>query len=187
MKKKNRILSFILIICMVVSIFTNTSITQKDNAFAEGNEEVFTLSIESIVNRYETTDLFVQQQLDAGYSLNQIYTVFFLAERENSNFEQALAALYPSEVNLSAEVQGTVVNELGDPMLRDVTVVEATYFELEELIGTFTKNVTVEEATSLSKEPDITTIDSDVPVEESPTLEDEELLLAANFSAEPPI
>ncbi|MFC6547154.1 RHS repeat-associated core domain-containing protein [Cohnella cellulosilytica] len=84
------------------------------------------VSIQDILSRFSTTEAFVQQQLNSGLELEEIYLIFFHAKINQMNYEEAYEMLYPEEINLSSEVESETINEVTElaEKLQGYTVVE---------------------------------------------------------------
>ncbi|MEK4297401.1 RHS repeat domain-containing protein [Paenibacillus sp. FSL R5-0914] len=87
------------------------------------SNEVYQLSIQDILDRFQTTEAFIQSQMDQGYSLNEIYNLFYQSEDRQISYEEALLLFNSSEINLSPVVSTEVYNELPSPALRGIPLV----------------------------------------------------------------
>ncbi|MFC5652344.1 hypothetical protein ACFPYJ_25170 [Paenibacillus solisilvae] len=96
------------------------SIVNGDAPITEDGEAQFT--VQMILDRFQTTDAFIQTQVDNGYSLTQVFSIFAKAELDGSNYDQARAAIFPTELNLSNTAASSVYNQLPAPTFGDISV-----------------------------------------------------------------
>ncbi|MBW7476076.1 DUF3238 domain-containing protein [Paenibacillus oenotherae] len=120
--RNSKIILAAIIIGMLAAVFEPMA---AQRVYANESMSTFKLEIEKVVERFATTEPFVQQQLDQGYTLNEVYTAFLQAEIKQSTFQEELHLLSPNEINLSSTVTGQVYNDLTDPILRMVDAVKA--------------------------------------------------------------
>lgn len=83
-----------------------------------------TIKAEDITSRFHASKDFIESQLDGGFSLNQIYTIFVVAHMNHTTYETEKGNLYPLEVNESPEATTEVVNLLGDESTRDIRILK---------------------------------------------------------------
>ncbi len=117
-KKKWKIIVLTLITALIFELVPNYGTNAVSAAEIVSNQT----SIQDIVDRFSTTGEFVQQQLDAGYTLDRIYAAFLIARIESITYEAALAEVAPSEINESNDAVSQVTDSLADNLLRDVVL-----------------------------------------------------------------
>lgn len=131
---------------------------------------VYTLTFQDIINRFNTTESFVLEQQNEGFSLNDIYDIFFKAEEQKIGYEESRLKLYPSEINNSPTVTTEVYSELPDPLFRDVPIIE---------MDTVTEDVYSEEVIediiedTIDDEPGLITDSDDSSVEKGSTVSED--------------
>lgn len=112
---------FLLTISVFIGIFSDF-FTPKVSADALDGK--YQQEINSIINRFGTSESFIQEYLDKNYTLRQIFTAFLKAEEDNISFEAALERLFPSEENQSVTVTSEVYSNLSAPLLNVINGVE---------------------------------------------------------------
>ncbi|WP_168735497.1 RHS repeat protein [Cohnella fermenti] len=92
----------------------NLALAEDDASPFEGTEAIQdTVTIEAaIMNQFNVTEVFLQQQIEAGYTLNQINSALWKAQLDNISYEEAVRALFPVALNLSQSATGAVYNQL---------------------------------------------------------------------------
>lgn len=116
-----RNLAIILILSFIVGTVGGY---ERQTVSAQEQEENMDFTMQTVIDRFAVTESFVQHQLDAGYTLSQVYSALFKAELESISYEEAVQAMYPAEVNVSSTVTGSVYDDLIDPVFRNTTVVD---------------------------------------------------------------
>ncbi|WP_179281586.1 RHS repeat domain-containing protein [Paenibacillus sp. VTT E-133280] len=134
MKKLRGFTAILLCISLCLGIFTDALIQTAQAASTESESEIDydikdteyePLSILDLVDQFQTSEVFVQQQLDEGLSLNDIYHIFYQANKKQISYDESRFLLFPKEVNTSASVTTEVYSELPSSMIRDINVMEA--------------------------------------------------------------
>ncbi|WP_223067787.1 RHS repeat-associated core domain-containing protein [Paenibacillus caui] len=118
-----KILSIILVFSILLGIVSDI-VPQK--TYASDFDAADQSTIQRIVDLFGTSEVFIQQYLDQGYTLKQIITAFYKAQEDHTSFEEALKNLFPSEDNQSNSVTSEVYSDLSSPLLNLVNVVESS-------------------------------------------------------------
>ncbi|MDQ6423252.1 hypothetical protein RB620_27870 [Paenibacillus sp. LHD-117] len=103
---KMRILSVALSIALMVSLFNGFDISRS---FADSNSQEVE-KMERLLDRFSVTQNFVDSELAAGYSVNQIYAALMKVELDGIDYAAARLQLFPDEINLSTNAQSEVSN-----------------------------------------------------------------------------
>lgn len=111
-----RILAIILSFVLLTSIIGDIG----SKAFAEEDSQQ-ELDIDWIVEHFSVDIPFIEMEIASGLTRNQIATALFHAQVENMTYQAAREALFPEEVNLSAQAETNIENEnLPNIVLSDV-------------------------------------------------------------------
>ncbi|MED4954709.1 RHS repeat-associated core domain-containing protein [Paenibacillus macerans] len=110
-------------IFLLLLLFFNTMSAYIPN-IASASEKTGTY--EQIASRFGMSASFIQNELQKGYSINQIYTALFHAEQSSKTYEEALAELFPKELNKSETVTSNVYNRLNTSPLDGIVVFDVT-------------------------------------------------------------
>ena len=122
----NRLGSRMAMLILSLLITVNGLTTYAPDQTSANSASSSSVSIQDILSRFSTTEAFVQQQLNSGLELEEIYLIFFHAKINQMNYEEAYEMLYPEEINLSSEVESETINEVTElaEKLQGYTVVE---------------------------------------------------------------
>ncbi|WP_018756419.1 polymorphic toxin-type HINT domain-containing protein [Paenibacillus terrigena] len=96
------------IVVLLLILTLNIELIGYNLGQVSANEEISQITIESILDRFSVTEEFIQEQLDAGHNLSDIYKILYHAERMNISYEEALKKLFATEMNRSQSVTGEV-------------------------------------------------------------------------------
>ncbi|WP_171056245.1 RHS repeat-associated core domain-containing protein [Paenibacillus sinopodophylli] len=118
--KSTRIISIILIITFFIGFITPY---ERQNVSAE-SEVTAEMDTQRIMTRFSVTEAFIQQYIDAGYTLNEINAALYKAELDGTTFEQALYFLVSEPINDSLSVIESVYNNLVSEPFKDLIIVE---------------------------------------------------------------
>ncbi|KAA9002428.1 type IV secretion protein Rhs [Paenibacillus spiritus] len=127
-RRRIRVTALLLSILLTINLFGDLSISlvkaeTNTNNSTIPSSQVYQLTMSDILERFQTTETFVQSQLDQGYSLNEIYNLFFQSQVRGLSYEETRLLFSPSEVNASAEVTPEVYSELVPQELRNIPIV----------------------------------------------------------------
>ncbi|MFB5761546.1 RHS repeat domain-containing protein [Paenibacillus medicaginis] len=110
-------------ILLLLVLFFNTVCAYIPN-IASASEATGTY--EQMASRFGVSTSFIQNELQKGYSVNQIYTALFHAEQSNKTYEEAVEELFPTELNPSETVTSDVYNRLSTSPSEDIVIFDVT-------------------------------------------------------------
>ncbi|MGG1638775.1 hypothetical protein [Paenibacillus sp. NRS-1760] len=120
-KKRIKLISIILIITFFMGLFNNYE-RQTVNAEAEENQSIIA---QDMMKRFSVSESFIQENIDNGYNLNEIYAALYKAELEGISFEQALYLLFSKMVNESQTATTSVYNGAAGDSTPKMIIIEA--------------------------------------------------------------
>lgn len=118
MLKNKKIKRLIAMILIVTVFFSNSSDILSQKSYANESTSDMSSTIQAIIDLFNTSETFIQQYLDQGYTLNQILSAFYKARESNLSFDEALNSLLPIEDNQSSTVTSEVYGDLNSPMFQ---------------------------------------------------------------------
>ncbi|WP_164931686.1 RHS repeat protein, partial [Longirhabdus pacifica] len=122
MKKWNNYIAKLMLVVMLFTIFPVPLLAEIDTTNNGSENE----QLQKILDRFDVNEAFVKDQQQEGYNLKDIYVALLYAKIKRMSYEDAVQLLFPKEVNLSQTVTGQVYNELPDPILRNLNVIETS-------------------------------------------------------------
>lgn len=137
------------------------SVDTESTISAENDGDQFEVTTQMIIDRFSTTELFIQQQLDAGYTLGNVFAVFITAQANNHTYEETLNQLFRRELNESQSVTGDVYDDLSNLAFGDILMYESEEATVSADVYDETKEPSMEvneesntENAQVNKEPD---------------------------------
>jgi RHS repeat-associated protein len=101
-----RIIAVVLAFTLLISLYPPDALVIVN---AESADALPSTS-EYAMERFGVSQSFLTVEQEAGYSIHQIYAALYRAEWQGISYEEARQALYPAEINLSAEAVSEVKN-----------------------------------------------------------------------------
>lgn len=102
----------------------NQSAEMESISLSNGTGQ-FEVTTQMIIDRYSTTELFIQQQLDEGYTLNDVFAVFITAQANNQTYEETLNQMFTKELNESQSAAGEVYDDLSNSAFGNIPMYES--------------------------------------------------------------
>ncbi|NDI33804.1 RHS repeat-associated core domain-containing protein [Chengkuizengella sediminis] len=138
-------------------IFGNDNIIENDQDSSKPEKINKQQLLKDILDRFSVSESYVEQQQEAGYTLNEIYSILFYMETQQLSYEEVLKILFPSPINVAHSETGPVNEEVlqEQEILPSIVAVGVVDSDTDNVSGSgkFFKSSNLEEPIELEEPP----------------------------------